>query len=245
MRVLSYNIRYGGTGREKQLAEVINSCEPDLVILQEATHPDVVSKLGELCGMSRSGSLRGQSLAFLSRRPVVHHAWHRVPLGRRRYLDLLLEGSNTRFYGVHLSAIHSNLYEQRRFIELGGLLRAISQKQPELHVVTGDFNTLAPGEKLDIRRLPVRLRAIVWLTGRKLRFRTIQRMLAAGYVDGYRTLHPHGDAFTFPTWSPQVRLDFAFLPAPFSDHITRCEVVRDAPTVREASDHFPLLFEIS
>ena len=32
LRVLSYNIRYGGTGREAQIASVIRTCEPDVVV---------------------------------------------------------------------------------------------------------------------------------------------------------------------------------------------------------------------
>ena len=43
LRLVSYNIRFGGAEREKQLATVIKACEPDLVILQEAVRPDVVT----------------------------------------------------------------------------------------------------------------------------------------------------------------------------------------------------------
>ena len=39
LRVLSYNIRYGGTGREAELLTVIRSAAPDLVVFQEATQP--------------------------------------------------------------------------------------------------------------------------------------------------------------------------------------------------------------
>jgi hypothetical protein len=31
----------------------------------------------------------------------------------------------------------------------------------------------------------------------------------------------------------------------FAERLTRCDVVREAPGLREASDHFPLLFEIT
>ena len=39
LRILSYNILKGGVGREAALAAVISSCEPDIVILQEAYRP--------------------------------------------------------------------------------------------------------------------------------------------------------------------------------------------------------------
>ena len=51
MRLLSYNIRMGGTGREAALAKVIQSCEPDVVMLQEAMVPAVVERLARDCGM--------------------------------------------------------------------------------------------------------------------------------------------------------------------------------------------------
>lgn len=243
LRILSYNIRLGGSGREQPIASVIKSCDPDLVILEEATRPDVVQNLASACGMSRWGAVHGDSLAFLSRVELAHHAWHQARFARRRYLEIVLPGSASRIFGVHLSAIHSNVTERRRMRELKSLLAGIAQHQHGMHIVTGDFNTLAPGEQLDLRKLPLRLRIVTWITGRKIRWRTIQSMLDAGYSDGYR-LFATDHGYTFPTWDPHVRLDYAFVPAVFKDRLTRCEVVREAPDLKAASDHFPLFFEI-
>lgn len=241
LRLLSYNIRFGGVNRDKQLAAVINSCEPDAVILQEATRPDVIERLAPACGMKHWGALPGHSLAFLSRRDVSHHAWRRVPWARRRYLELDLTGGGLRIFGVHLSAIHSNVTEQRRLHELRSLLGDIGRHQHGFHTVTGDFNTLAPGEQLDLGRLPARLRALTWMTGRTIRWRTIQLMIDRGYVDAFRFLHKEAEGFTFPTRDPHIRLDFLFVPQASVSRLAGCEVVREAPGVKEASDHFPLL----
>ena len=120
-----------------------------------------------------------------------------------------MTSTDFRIYGVHLSAVHSNLTEQRRAYELRALLRSVERHQHGLHVVTGDFNTLAPGERLDMDKLPPRLRALAWVTGKSIRWITIRMMLEAGYVDGYRKFH--GDeGHTFTTWDPHVRLDYAF-----------------------------------
>jgi exodeoxyribonuclease-3 len=145
---------------------------------------------------------------------------------------------------VHLSAVHSAWTERRRVRELTALLAAIERHQSGFHVLAGDFNTLAPGEELDIRRLPWRLRGVVWLSGRKIRWQTIQLMLEARYVDGYRLLHPTGQGFTFPTWDPHVRLDYVFLPSPAAGRLKECRVVSGSPRLVEASDHFPLLAEL-
>lgn len=245
LRLLSYNIRLGGLGREKAIARVIEACEADVVILQEAIDPGVVERVRSACGMKYAAAAAGHSLAFLSRAEIARYSWHQVRLARRRYLEVVLPGTGTRIFGVHLAAIHSNLTERRRDYELRSLLAGIAEHQHGFHVVTGDFNTLAPGEQLDLARLPLRFRALAWVTGRKIRWKTIQRMLDAGYWDGYRAFHKDDAGFTFPTWDPHVRLDYAFVPQGFTDRLIRCEIVRDIPGLREASDHFPLLTEIS
>jgi exodeoxyribonuclease-3 len=244
LRILSYNIQHGGVGREKQIAAVVGSQQPDVVILEEAIRPDIVTQIAKACGMTSCGATHGDSLAFMSRLPVASHVWHAAPFAKRRYLGLVLAGTGMRIFGVHLAAIHSNLTERRRVYELGSLLKDIAQHQHGFHVVTGDFNTLAPGEELDVGKLPLRLRAMVWMTGRTIRWRTIQMMLDAGYMDAYRAFHKD-DGYTFPTWDPHVRLDYLFLPQVFAARLTKCEIVRDAPDVRQASDHFPLLSEIA
>jgi endonuclease/exonuclease/phosphatase family metal-dependent hydrolase len=242
LRVLSYNILRGGAGREERLASVITACSPDVVILQEAIRPSVIETLAGKCGMAHWASSAGHSVAYMSRVDVAGHVWRRVRWGRRAYLELTT-ATGMSIYGVHLSAVHSNLTEQRRAHELRALLRSVERHQQGLHLVTGDFNTLAPGERLDMTKLPPRLRALAWVTGKSIRWITIRMMLEAGYVDGYRKFH--GDeGHTFPTWDPHVRLDYAFLPEPFKGHLQRCEVVRGLPGLKEASDHFPLLTEL-
>jgi exodeoxyribonuclease-3 len=245
LRLLSYNIRHGGVGREKPISDVIDACDVDLVVLQEAIRPDVVEGLARNCSMKSWGAIRGHSLAYLSRRPLSHHAWHVVRFARRRYLELVLAPSGPRIFGVHLSAVHSNVTERRRAYEMGALLRGIERHQHGFHMVMGDFNTLAPGEKLDISRLPARLRAIVYLTGRTIRWTTIQMMIDAGYTDGFRMFAKDDAGYTFPTWDPHVRLDYLFVPTSSATRVVHCEVVRRPAAVRDASDHFPLLTEIS
>ena len=243
LRVLSYNILKGGTGRESALGAVITSCAADVVILQEAYRPAVVQRLAADCGFDSWAASEGHSVAFLSRLSIAGHVWRRVRWAKRAYLEIVTE-SDFRIYGVHLSAVHSNLTEQRRAYEVRALLHSIGRHQKGLHIVTGDFNTLAPGERLDMNKLPPRLRAFAWVTGKSIRWITIRMMLEAGYVDAYRKFH--GDeGHTFPTTDPHVRLDYGFVPEPFKAEVQRCDVMRDHPKLKEASDHFPLLTEIS
>jgi endonuclease/exonuclease/phosphatase family metal-dependent hydrolase len=238
--LLSYNVRFGGAGREQLLARAVAEANPELVILQEATDTRVVARVAAEAGMEHWAAHPGYSLAYLSRVPIRRHEWHRPRGSKRHFIELEPEGLGLTVYGVHLSAVHSRWTERRRSRELRALLAWVGARADDYHVVVGDFNTLAPGEVLDARRLPPRLRAFMWLSGGRVRYETIQIMLAAGYVDGFRRLHPEESGYTFPTWDPHVRLDFVFLPGRFAERLSDCRVHADGPVVKQASDHFPL-----
>lgn len=244
MRLLSYNIRFGGVGRVEALAAVIEASRADLVLLQEATRPEVVERLAKTLGMAAWASDPRRSAAFISRMRVAEHRWHLTPPSRRAFLELALADTSLRVFNVHLSAVHSNWTERLRALELRAVLEGVKRRQHGFHLVAGDFNTLAPGATLELAQLPRRLRLVVWLTGRRLRWRTIQMMLDAGYVDAYRALHPERAGFTFTATRPHVRLDYLFVPSAWKGRLAGCEVFEGTPAVREASDHLPLVAEI-
>jgi endonuclease/exonuclease/phosphatase family metal-dependent hydrolase len=243
LRLLSYNIRYGGVNREALLSTVIRTADPDLVVLQEATRPAVVEQLARGSGLAHWGCRRGDSLAFLAREPVVSAVWRRPRFSRHAFLDLVPAGGAWRVFGVHLSAVHAAWTERRRLFELRSLLAAISAHQHGPHALVGDFNTVAPGELFDFANLPARLRALVWLSGGRVRWRTIQAILDAGYRDAFRHLHPDRVGYTFPSTNPHVRLDYLFVPEALLPSVTRCEV-REHDDLRHASDHLPILGEL-
>ena len=83
LRLLTYNILRGGVGREGPIAEVINSCSPDIVILEEAIRPSVVESIAARCRMKYFASSPGHSVAFMSRVEVTRHVWRRVRWARR------------------------------------------------------------------------------------------------------------------------------------------------------------------
>jgi exodeoxyribonuclease-3 len=244
LRLLSYNIRHGGSGREAALATVIRAARPDVVVFQEATKPHVIAQLAHDTGLDYWGSRRGESLGYLSRQPLDHVEWRKPRVSRHAFLEIVPAGGVWRIVGVHLSAVHAAWTERRRRYELRALLLAIQQHQHGPHVLVGDFNTVAPGEVVDFTKLPGRLRALVWLSGGKIRWKTIQGVLDAGYVDAFRSLQPDLVGYTFPTWDPHVRLDYLFVPQPCVERVSRCQVF-SANEVLGASDHFPLIAELS
>ncbi|HEY3161468.1 MAG TPA: endonuclease/exonuclease/phosphatase family protein [Vicinamibacterales bacterium] len=243
LRILSYNIRRGGAGREQPLAAVIRSVNPDIVVFEEATRPDVVERLAVETGMNQWSARAGKSLAFMSRHPVTTFAARQPAISRHAFLEIVPSTTSWRVFGVHLSAVHAAWTERRRLFELRALLRSVAASGKGPHVLIGDFNTVAPGDIFDPRKLPHRLRALVWLSGGHIRWRTIATVLAAGYIDSFRQLHPDEVGYTLPTPDPHVRLDYAFVPGAFAQQVRSCEIVR-TPDVAQASDHFPLLLEI-
>ncbi len=241
LKLLSYNIRFGGSGREVQLAKVIGAVSPDLVVFQEATDTRVIERLAEATKFPFRAAQRAHSIAYLSRVPIAYHEWHYPAGAKHSFLEIVLEASETRIFGLHLSAMFSKWSERRRAREIRALLQGIKRHQEGFHVLVGDFNTLAPGEILNVRPMPAWLRALVWMSGRDIQRETIQVMLDANYLDGYRFLHPDVKGYTFPTWEPHVRLDYVFVPKVFANRLKYCEVVSQPAEVAIASDHLPLL----
>ena len=222
---------------------MIHQTDADLVVLQEAVRQESVARIAEAAGRAHYMSAAGRSLAFISRAPVAHYEWHKPRRSRHAFLEILPVEGGCRLFGVHLSAVHSAWTEQRRMFELRALLSSIARQQHGDHMLIGDFNTLAPGEVLDASLLPTRLRMFVWLSGGRIRWRTVRRILDSGYVDGFRSSNPGVPGFTFPVWNPHLRLDYAFVPSRYEPRLRRCEVVT-SDAAKEASDHFPILVEI-
>lgn len=245
LRLLSYNIRFGGVGREQALAEVIKAAAPDLVVFQEATHPEVIEGLSAATGLPFWAARRNHSIGFLSRKEIAYHEWHYPAGARHSFLEIVPAGTDARVFGLHLSARFSRWDERRRWREIKSLLEGIKRHQEGFHVLAGDFNTLAPGEALEMDKLPAWIRALIWISGRKLQRETIQFVLDASYTDGYRLLHPDVKGYTFPTWDPHVRLDYVFAPKAFKDRLTSCDVMLEpGDLIKAASDHCPLIAEL-
>ena len=144
-----------------------------------------------------------------------------------------------RLFGLHLSAVHAAWTERRRVLELRSLLRTIAAHQ-QAFTCWRRLQHARARRRAGANRLPPRLRPLVWLSGGRIKWRTIQTVIDAGYCDAFRILHPEDPGMTMPTWDPHVRLDYVFVPQAFRERLVACEVVRDGE-VTAASDHFPVV----
>ena len=243
VKLLSYNIRFGGRGRERELTAMIQNVAPDIVVFQEAIDSELIKRLAATTKMEFWSARTEHSIGYVSHLPVAHHEWHYPAGAKHSFLEIVLEGSESRIFGLHLSSMFSKWGEQRRAREIRALLKSIEHHQHGFHVLVGDFNTLAPGEVLETKKMPAWIRALIWLSGRDIQRETIGIMRDAGYTDVYRMLHPDVKGYTFPVWDPHVRLDYFFVPQQFKERVKSCEVITDKGATA-ASDHLPLLCEI-
>ena len=146
MRLLTYNIQHGGHGRIAPLASVINACAPDLVLLQEATDPGNVERLAEATGMAdwkaywrsiaRVPQPRAGRLFEVDAAARLAACVHRDRPGGRT--------------GAHLRRAPER--GPRRVdraaprVRVAGAAARVERHQDGFHVLSGDFNTVAPGE---------------------------------------------------------------------------------------------------
>ncbi len=260
--VMTYNLLNGGAGREQEISEVIASVRPHAAVLTEADDPQVVSALAERHGMQplwAKGS-GDRHIALLSRLPILSwKAYNRPPLTQavlQATLDLSqhVEKPHVRvtLYGLHLLPYLLLPFEVRRAQALGALLELIYQNPAIPHLILGDVNSIAPGDRVLQRRNPARMRRVMALQGRLIFRLAIPRLLKAGYVDCYRGLHPHAlktqgsespdkaDGFTWKTGNRTSRYDYVFADPKLARALKFCRVVDDIPEVESASDHYPL-----
>lgn len=244
VKLLSYNIRFGGRRREGQLAEVIRAADPDLVVFQEATDPNVIKHLATATDLPFWAARQEHSIGYISRLETSHYEWHYPAGAKHSFLEIVIKGSEARIFGLHLSSMFSKWGERRRVKEIRALLKSIERHQQGFHALVGDFNTLAVGEALDVRRMPAWIRGLVWLSGRDIQRETIQILRDSTYLDAYRSLHPADKGYTFPVWDPHLRLDYVFVPEVFANRLLECEVFTEVLAATSASDHFPLLAKL-
>jgi len=135
LKLLSYNIRFGGKGRDSRLAEVIRTISPDIVVFQEATDTRVIEKLAKNTDFPYWAAQRAHSIAYLSRVEISYHEWHYPAGAKHSFLEIVIAGSEARIFGLHLSSLFSKWSERQRAREIRALLNGIARHQHGFHVL--------------------------------------------------------------------------------------------------------------
>jgi endonuclease/exonuclease/phosphatase family metal-dependent hydrolase len=161
LRVATYNILLGGARREEHITAVLRRLDADVVALQEVSNQKFAEQLARdlrmrlLVGTASDGT--GLNIAVLTRLPVRrwHNHSHR---GRmlRSHLDTVLATGGADVPELHLHSVHlaarfgeRNKGEARRRRELDALLGDIGDATGTPHLIAGDLNALAPGDRVE------------------------------------------------------------------------------------------------
>jgi exodeoxyribonuclease-3 len=250
IRLLTYNILKGGEGREAEIVEVIRATAPDVVVVPEVQEAAPFRQIAAALGMaSRLAEGRGGMplrVGLLSRLPILSfHTLHPWPVwpGCIESTVRLADRRSITVFGVHLAAYYPWFLEWWRMYQVRALLRYLRRTAPGLHLLAGDFNTIAPGDRASLRQAPLWVKAQAWFQLGYIPRWALGPLLNAGYVDCFRELHPKEDGFTLPSVHPQVRLDYVFAAPSLKDALRECRVIASPKAVTAASDHLPVLTE--
>lgn len=193
-RVLSYNILVGATRRVEQLTSIIKPAQPDIVGLVEATNPKVVEELAKRLDMQavmtgQASHFRDWQIALLSRLPILETQTYTPEILTKPLLEVCVEEADRQqitVFVTHLTAAFNQgrAGERIRRGEVQTILDIIAARRGTPHLLMGDFNALAPGDRLKASNL---LRYIVNIDQK----RHNNPLLAFGHPDLNFVVPPH------------------------------------------------------
>ncbi len=247
LRVLTYNLYFGGTDRLEEIYTVLTHVEADVIGLTEADDPAVVATLAERLGFEHiwaKGS-GDRHIATLSRYPVAEWQIYRTPPLTQAVLEtrLALPGGPISIYNAHFLPTLLLPFEVRRWQAVGKLLQVIRSRQPGPHLIMGDLNAIAPGDRVLQRNNPARMRRLMALQLNIIFRLALPRLLKAGYTDCFRHLYPTADGFTWMPGNRTTRYDYILADPTMAARLQTCRIIDDTEAVCTASDHLPLLAE--
>lgn len=245
LRVLTYNIYLGGTDRLEAIHTVLAHAKADVISLTEADDPGVVATLAKRLEMHHiwaQGS-GDRHIATLSRFPILTWRLHKTPPLTQAVLETQIDlpAMPITIYNVHFLPYLLLPFEIRRWQAAGKLLQIIGDRQPGPHLIMGDLNAIAPGDRVLQRNNPPRMRRLMALQLWLIFKLALPRLLKAGYTDCFRHLHPHADGFTWYPGNPTTRYDYILADAILTPKLRACCVINNIEAVGVASDHMPLV----
>jgi endonuclease/exonuclease/phosphatase family metal-dependent hydrolase len=249
MRIVSYNILEGGTGRADPIAEVILAQRSDIVCLVETQDPAVVERIASRLDMDffRAGDER-QSATILSRwtiRETIDHA-ARFDEISKSLLEATIVEPGGREWVMGVVHLHAGAYEddeRKRERELAVILEQFGRhrRASRPHLLAGDFNSNAPYQRIDPAKCKPSTRKAWEANGGQIPRRVVQRLLDAGYTDTLRAADEQSGAtdVSFTTLHPGERVDYVFAFG-FDQRAVSSAWIENDRLAKYASDHFPV-----
>jgi endonuclease/exonuclease/phosphatase family metal-dependent hydrolase len=245
LRVVTFNIKDGGRHRENFIIEVLTAVQPDLILLQEVTHPNLVQDLATRFKMefaiAKGHSLRHVALLshYLIRSSVSSTP---VPGLSRDFLAATIEfppRQTLAVFVVHLAAQPFAIFEWLRQLEIRSVLRYANRFSALPCLLAGDFNSVGPMDRPITKTLSWHVKLMLFLQANRFPHRVIHTVQTAQFFDCFRLLHTD-PGYTLPPPVPTVRFDYLFANSSLKSLLQNCFVVQHPQAVEFASDHYPL-----
>jgi endonuclease/exonuclease/phosphatase family metal-dependent hydrolase len=241
-RIATYNVLWGGVGREDAIHDVLRGIAPDVAVLTELTTLASLDALAPAIGSHTAISGPAgwkERTGIVSRWPIVSSRAFGPPWNRRKWIEATIQppdGPPVRVCGVALAAHQMWTHEVWRRAEVSYLLAAVRAPIDHALLLAGDFNTIARGDAVALDREPMYVRATRWPQFGMIAQGSIAPLARAGFTDCYRACHPDASGFTIASHNPTARIDYIFASAALRPRLRGCDVV-DAGA---ASDHLPV-----
>jgi endonuclease/exonuclease/phosphatase family metal-dependent hydrolase len=241
-RVMTYNVLYGGVGREQLIRDVVTAIRPDVVVFTEVTSAASFDAIADVVGPHRAGRARfsREHPAIVSRWPIIHSDLLGPSWAPHKWVEATLRpfgGPRVNVVGVHLVPHPLWPFEIWRRAEVRSLLKRVRTRASTPQVIAGDFNTLMVGDTLRRDGAAVWVRAQLALQGGWSRW-ALKELTNAGYIDCYRACHEREPGFTAPAWNPGVRIDYVFASPPLKAALRAAGNAESSTPA--GSDHVPL-----
>ena len=255
MKLMTYNIYNGAPDTLDLIVSVVNEQNPDFLCLNEANGFDLddnkkLRQFARLTGfdhfqLEKCGDGYDYHVAVLSKLPIKNiQAVH--PVSRA----VILTTVNTELGEITICATHlSPNSEQTRLEEVRLIIDALQAK--EKSVVMGDLNSLSESDNYadDFVKTFNAGQMRKFTDEHKILYEVIGTFEAAGYIDSGVKFNRQAD-YTAPTEvntdaeHSDMRLDYILASSSLATNLKDYYVVKNDTTNR-ASDHFPVVVELS
>jgi exodeoxyribonuclease-3 len=257
VKIATYNIN-GINGRLERLLAWLGAAQPDVVCLQElktetAKFPRAALEkagFGAVC----SGQRANNGVAILAREKAPVLTRYALPGDKSdtqsRYIEAAVDGV---LIGC-LYAPNGNPQPGPRFEYKLQWLERLLAHAAELHaadvpvVLAGDYNVVPTDFDIYDSKSSWRNDALLQPAPRE----AYARLLAQGWCDALRKLHPSERVYTFwdylrNAWARDagLRIDHLLLSAPLATRLQRAGVDRSERAAPHASDHAPVWIELA
>lgn len=233
MRVLSWNIRHGGSpGRDASILAALVAHDADIVILSEyrTGRPTLRSGLegrGWTWTYAAEAGATTNVVLVASKRPLLVALSAHQPAARHRWVEVEVPVSNLRLLGVHIPGSNDR-WDKRAFWE--ATLSYAMENAERQALIIGDLNTGLPA---DAQGTPFTLSG------------SFAQLSTLGWVDLWRDFHAgRPTEFTwYSTAGNGFRVDHAFASPALRPHVREARYSH-AERLTSASDHSILTVDI-